>query len=48
MKFEDAKEWKTWENKGNENLKATILGTDYDRSKNNWRMRNISTIWIPL
>jgi len=28
-------------NQGNENLKATIHTTDYDKSKTNWRIWNI-------
>jgi hypothetical protein len=33
-------------NYGNENLKATITNKNYDRSKNNWKMWNISIIWV--
>jgi len=41
---------KNWENKGNENLKATILGRDYDSSKTTGEcgISNISTIWVAL
>ena len=34
MKFEDAEEWKLmWEKLGDENFKATVLSTVYDRLK---------------
>jgi hypothetical protein len=33
-------------NQGNENLKGTIIRTDYDKSEKHWRMWNISTLWV--
>jgi len=34
-------------NYGNENLKVTVPNRDYGRlKKKNWRMWNISTIWV--
>jgi hypothetical protein len=33
-------------NQGNFNLKGTIPNTNHDNIRNNWRVGNISPIWV--